>query len=197
MSNALRSDYKFKPIRGLEADIIGVDGVGGVPHTEGALLIATDTGKMWLDTPRQRVALGGSGAALLYGNSKNIEEKFDDFGNYYYLFPIEDLESHGSKPQVNDLIINSDGSFYRITEILDDVLSCLRIAVSGTGSGTGSTGGGGSAMMFRVNTLDTYDLINYQKKNIELTATSATDADKQPLDEVMIISWVLKTSEGV
>ena len=138
MSEALKTDYKFKPIRGLEADLIGVDGRGGVPHTEGALLVATDTGKMWLDTPKHRVALGGSGASLLYGASKDVVEKFDELGNYYYLFPVEDLEDNGSKPQLNDLILNSDGAFYRITAIKPDTLTCNRIAVSGSGSGSGS-----------------------------------------------------------
>jgi hypothetical protein len=48
-------------------------------------------------------------------------------------------------PEVNDLILNTDGCFYRVTDILDEVsVKTTRLTLQGTGTGGGSGGGGES-----------------------------------------------------
>ena len=103
----------FKPVRGFEEELMNI------PVTEGLVLFATDTGKMWMDTRNERVPLGGSGASLIYAQS-TPQAVADDDGNYFYIISPDDLDEPELKVQINDLILNSDGSFYRVVEILDD-----------------------------------------------------------------------------
>lgn len=106
-----KSGITFKPIRGLESDLT----LEALPITEGALLIATDTGRMWLDTQTRRVPLAGGGVNLLYGKALVLNRQ-DSYG-YYIFNPSTDLEDSNAKTNVGDLILNSDGKFYRIMSI--------------------------------------------------------------------------------
>ena len=59
--------------------------------------------------------------------------------------PYNDLEDETAVPKATDLIINQDGSFYKVISADKDsnIIHCSRIAVSGTGGGGGGGGGGG------------------------------------------------------
>jgi hypothetical protein len=42
--------------------------INGYKRTPGYIYFATDTGKIFLDTDRERVSLGGGGAQILYAS---------------------------------------------------------------------------------------------------------------------------------
>jgi hypothetical protein len=53
----------FRPVRGKESSILDL------PIIEGSAYFTTDTGKIFIDTADARLPMGGSGAAILYGNA--------------------------------------------------------------------------------------------------------------------------------
>ena len=189
--SALKSDYRFKPIRGLEADLLN-----NVPHTEGALLVATDTGKMWLDTPHKRVALAGSGASLLYGVAQ-VQQVADEGGNFTYLLSIDELEDPSVKVQINDLVLNSDGAFYRVLEVDEEesLLICSRLAVSGTGGGGGGSGVA-RGMNIKLVTPENTSLLNGQSFSITFTVNSAVDSEGEPTDDTLTTIIYLDADDG-
>ncbi|MDD7754089.1 MAG: hypothetical protein PUJ51_06230 [Clostridiales bacterium] len=108
------------------------------------------------------------------------------------------LNDPDTKCQVGDIIINSDGSFYRISLFPDDALSeiwCDRINAGGSG------GEGPSSLKkisVKIGAPATTNLINGQEFYIDVTATSAVEADGSILDDKLQITWSLseKTSSG-
>jgi hypothetical protein len=140
---------KFTPIRGAQENI------DKVQVTDGYFLMTTDTGKMYLDANGERIPLGGSGASVLYGNAPSTLEVDSDG---YYQLTYNYLEDSNAKPKAKDLILNQDGTFYRVVKIEDNVIYCRVIAVSGSG------GGGVSSLAKSINLtispLETTNLIN-------------------------------------
>lgn len=121
---------QFVPVRGKEKNIEILD------KQEGRLYFTTDTGKILMDVSNdERIILGGSGASLYYSLCESVSENVDGT----YSLPISSLEDQSAKPKEGDLIINSDGAFYKVLNITDEALVCSRLAVSGSGGG----GGGG------------------------------------------------------
>ena len=108
----------------------------------GCVYFATDTGKIYMDMDNERTTLGGSGAAVLYCTSSSVLK--DTEGNY--IISVNNLDDKGASPKEDDLIINSDGRFFRVNYFNKSSgdINCTLIAVSGTGGG-GSGGGGGGA----------------------------------------------------
>ena len=95
----------FRPVRGLEKTILGLG------YTDGHIYIATDTGKMFIDADGiNKKPLGGSGAAVMYASALTVAERAD--GTYNMAWA--DLDDELSMPKVDDLIINSDGRFFRV-----------------------------------------------------------------------------------
>ena len=123
---------KFIPAR-ITSDMLGDD----LLLSPGTLYFVTDTGEMYLDVSEdERIQVGGRGVAVLYGNDPEPE------GN---ALSGEFTLNFSEKCQENDLILNTDGCFYRVLEIDSDLgqVVCQQLAVSGSGSGGG--GGGGSS----------------------------------------------------
>ena len=187
--NSQKTNVSLKPIRGKEQDLLELDVV------EGALLIATDTGKMYMDANGKRVSVGGSGSPFIYAEAEGLEP--DEYGTYTLSF--DDLESEDMLPQVDGLIINSDGTFFRILEVNaeEQTMLCMIIAVSGTGGGGGT--GAGKAIAIKGKPLKTVSLVNGQKMSAFFTATSATYSDGSYMDEdELTITWSLSvTATGV
>ena len=130
----------FLPIRGQEQKILNQ-----VPFP-GALYFATDTGKMYMDVEDEATgelihkSIGGSGAAILYGKTAKLNELPDGT----FLLTKDDLENNEASVNMDDLIINIDGKFLRVSSLQGDgSFICSLLAVSGTGGGGGSGGGGG------------------------------------------------------
>lgn len=121
------SDTKFRPVQGADEKI------KQSPYTEGYVYFATDTGRIYLDTEGERVPLGGGGVSILYAQAAQVKENVDGT----YAIQIEDLDDSDAKPSMDDLIINSDGRFFKVIDSDDLEMICSLIAVSGTGGGGG------------------------------------------------------------
>lgn len=126
----------FIPNRGKE------DTIQAQAIREGNIYFATDSGKIFLDTATERLTIGGGGVAVLYATASSVSQDLTDLS---YIIYYSDLEDQESSPKKDDLIINSNGTFYKVRSYnqTSGILKCSRIAVSGTGGGGGSGGGSG------------------------------------------------------
>lgn len=117
----------------------------------GFVYFATDTQKIYLGEDNKLVPMSSS-KGYFYGN-KNIEP--DNSGNTpdpHVEFSLVDGEIEGDRlPEIDDLILNIDGCFYRVTEIIDEFnVGTNRLTLQGTGTGGSGSGGGESAANLRV-----------------------------------------------
>lgn len=141
---------KFRPVVGKEAKL------KTLPHNEGYVYYASDTGKIFLDVDGERVTMGGSGASLFYFEENNVAE----LPNGAYQLNLANM-ADGQDPSAikeNDLIINTTtGSFYRVFSVDQDAntVEAELLAVSGGGSGGGGGGGGGEvSTSIKIDVLD-------------------------------------------
>lgn len=125
----------FQPIKGTEEKIMRMG------KKEGYVYFATDSGKIFLDVDDdRRISVGGSGASIYYSSCQQVNKNV--IGQY--LIPKTDLDDPNASPKEDDLIININGSFYKVKRIDDNMIYCILLAISGTGGGGGGTGSGGS-----------------------------------------------------
>jgi hypothetical protein len=150
---------------------------------EGNIYFATDSGKIYLDTATDHMPIGGSGAAVMYASAKNVVEDLVDFT--YLLNRANDLDDKTTIPKKDDLIINSDGRFFKVLSYngTTDIIKCNLIAVSGTGGGGGGNTPGGGTTPSKYVTLksvdaspDTQVYIYGQSQYVKFTATATDDA---------------------
>lgn len=122
----------FRPVQGTEEQINGFD------CTAGYLYFATDTGKMYLDTTTERITVGGGGVAILYASATEVKQNLVDLS---YTIYFSDLDDKDTIPKPDDLIINKNGTFYKVLSYdkVTQIIKCSRIAVSGTGGGGSDT----------------------------------------------------------
>lgn len=113
----------FIPVCGTE------DKIANTKYNEGWVYFSTDTKKIYLDINDSRLPMGGN-TGIFYGNV--------DFGNFQgpeFEFIIEtDLEGNNI-PNIDDLIINTDGCFYKVIKKTLDRLVTKRIVLSGSSTG--------------------------------------------------------------
>lgn len=164
----------FRPVRGVEAKIVDQ------PLHDGYIYFATDSGKIYLDTATDRYSLGANGAAVLYANAENVI--FNTDNSYTILYSY--LDDQNAIPKAEDLVINSDGRFFRVNyyDSASGLINCKLIAVSGSGGGGGgSTPGGPDApsddpKVIKVTYHDlTYSFLNGRTYTIDFTALSQVD----------------------
>ena len=124
-----------------------------------------EDGKIYFTTDTKKILLGKNEKFLTMGNNLDIfygkkDIPIDNSGNVpnpnvtFYLNKINnetgllepEVDIGTSAPEVDDLILNIDGCFYKITGINDtkDIFYTERLTLQGTGSG--GSGGGGSAV---------------------------------------------------
>ena len=121
-----RQAVQFIPVRGLDKNIAS-EAVN--PITDGYVYFATDSGKIYVDSRGERVVMGAAGAAIYYGTLEKPEEV-----EGYFTFPVNTVSG---TPKVGDLILNSDGGFYKVVTSSSAGLVCIQVSVSGTGDGPG------------------------------------------------------------
>ena len=124
------SKIRFRPVQGPEEKI------KAYPQTDGYFYVATDTGRVYLDTATEnKIPIGSSGVQVIYGTEKDVGIDYDaDENPIGYSIRLSNLSS--SNPHVNDLILNSDGAFYRIKEFKlnddkEEVASCEKLLAGG------------------------------------------------------------------
>lgn len=172
----------FNPVRGTEA------GIAKIKITDGNVYYAIDSGKMYIDADKQRIAMGAAGAAIYYGDAKGLV--MDESTGYY---TITSTDVKGT-PKIGDLILNSDGGFYKVEILGEGIYICTLLSISGTG------GGGAIEVQTRpVITkleLDSYSLINGSTSYFNLEANSAFINDV-PIDETIRVQVTLGTKTSV
>ena len=159
---------KFRPVRGTESQI------EMQTIEEGYIYFATDSGHIYLDKDGERITMGGAGIAWYYANQPEVAQ--DDNDNY--IIPSDTVDTD-QLVKLNDLIINTDGAFYKVINYSGDNYVCSRIAVSGSGGG----GGGGPvvendlSLSIDSSTIDRgMTLIQGQNYYISVTGTSTIDS---------------------
>ena len=176
---------RFIPVQGTDAQI------EATPKHPGYVYVATDTGHMYLDineTETGRIAIGGTGGGgggtpVLYAKAK---PQLTGDGNY--TIQRTELEDKTVVVRVDDLILNDDGSFYRVLSIEDDVLTCMRIATGGSGAPDSKAT---PTKLTLLNDISGSTFINGQSQKLRFIATSATDALGNPLDKKIAVKWTL------
>jgi len=176
----------FRPARAIEEKIPPYDAT-----TNGYIWFAVDTGRIYLDTSTERVMVGSNGVAVLYGEFPKAAEPNEE-GKYE--FSIEDLAEGSSKPHINDLVLNSDGAFYKILEINGTQLICQQLAVSGGGNGTITPSG--SRTSLKIIDPPNKFLINGQEITVEFIASAEKDSEGNYTDEDVDITWTLEEAVG-
>ena len=136
------SDHAFAPYRGTEAQC------QAYPASPGAIFFAYDTNKIYFDDANgNRHVMSGSGIKFVYGDHVGELDESEDPA-YQGLFPYPKLDIEKAydlmeKPvetyQTEDIIINSDGTFYRIKKITQEYAYVEKILVAGTGGGGGGS----------------------------------------------------------
>ena len=139
MSEYKEVQYPFCPVRCKEEQLANLAPIDGYVY------FTTDTQKLFMakgDNIMEMCAAKG-----FYYGQKNIE--YDNSGNTpdpNVIFTLDEIE--GNKlPEVDDLVLNIDGCFYRVTDVLNEYeVKTTRLTLQGTGTGGGGTGGGGEAV---------------------------------------------------
>lgn len=186
---SITTNVAFRPVRGLQKEI------DNYPYTDGNYYFAVDTGKMYVDANGKRIGAGTSGSSVYVVDITSPEEATED--------GIYELDLTGAdgdvvaNPKEDDLLITSDGSFYRVlswSATDSSTVLCTRIAISGSGGG-GGTGPGSlfspKAKIEKIDPESSY-LINGRKASIKVKAISGKDPDDgTPLDKKLTIYWSL------
>ena len=140
--NVKKDPARFLPMRTKEA-YLGSQ----VPIQDGTLYFTVDTQKIFLGLPNgEKLSMGGN-TGIFYGKKEieypNDGTKLDPEVIFVMDEIAEQSDIEGLRlPLVDDLILNIDGCFYRVLDILDDVsVLTNRITLQGSGGG----GGGGSS----------------------------------------------------
>lgn len=171
----------FNPVRGTEASI------AKRPITEGNVYYAIDSGKMYVDTNKQRIAMGAAGAAIYYGTATDL--KIDELTQTYSI----GSDFVEGTPKVGDLILNSDGGFYKVGRVGESTYVCTLLSISGTGGGSVVTQTRPKVTRWAVaNTT----LINGSTAYVDLEAESLF-VDGVPIDDTLRIQVSLGTKTNV
>ena len=181
----MSSNPIFTPVQTTEATIKEQD----IQH--GYLYFATDTGRMYLDTATERIpvggGVGGGGVSIYYGDAKAPAK---DESTELYSIPIADVEDEFVKK--GDLILNSDGGFYKVKSITEENYVCELLSISGVG------GGGGSVVTEKKPTIkftiNNTNLINGQEAYFTVEGKSALENDGvTPVDTDLYVTYSLGT----
>ena len=174
---------KVWPIRGTEAQILEQ------PYYDGKLYFAYDTNKIYLDVKGSKHLMGGGNSGIVYANGTGdqVKKLSEDDNESDYSITLDALDNPNVEPQANDLVLNSDGRFFRVISVdsAQRLVYATLLAVSGTGGG----GGGGGPVVTPGLTIvpDTttvgsnFTYVSGQHFNIVFTVNATTDDDTADL----------------
>jgi hypothetical protein len=174
------SKVLFQPVR------ITEDKLKNKAYQNGTVYFTSDSGKIYMDTTTERIAMGAAGIAIYYGNAKlDVKEEITE-----YNLPKANVNGNA---KVNDLIFNSDGGFYKVTDVGENYYTCTLLAVSG-GGGTGSNKAIMPSIIECSVPAEYKTLINGQAAYFHLEAESAKDSNDRYLDSTLYVSYKLYVS---
>ena len=90
------------------------------------------------------------GINIRYGKKEIEYENSGQTPDPNVVFQIEELEPQEA-PLENDLILNSDGCFYKVNTVTDDSIATVRLTLQGTGSFGGGGGTGDGSGSYSIN----------------------------------------------
>lgn len=132
------SKIRFRPVQGPEEKI------KEYPQSDGYFYVATDTGRVYLDTATEnKMPIGSSGVQVIYGTDNTVEIEYDaDENPVAYLILLSKLSI--TNCHIDDLILNLDGCFYRIlgfalNENREECARCEKLTVAGAGGSGGDS----------------------------------------------------------
>lgn len=128
----------FNIVKGSEAAIKSCNPI------KGYLWFALDTRKIYYSDGEDFISMGGN-SSVFYGTLTWSEDNLPDSDQVEFDFTMADIEGDAT-PNVNDLILNNDGCFYRVTAIngagSSKTIRTLKLTIAGSGTGGGSGGSG-------------------------------------------------------
>lgn len=149
---------------------------------DGQLFFAVDTKQIYLDYDvdngiyegPERIKFGGS-TGIWYGN------KTDETEAGQVVFRLRQLEEATEYPSPKDLILNSDGSFFKVTEVDadSDEIIAIRLTVSGGGGGGGGTSGSSYIDYKRVGVKNRYFSVQDAQMLLTFQAYSTAGEDTE------------------
>lgn len=136
----------FRPVIGTDAQIQRSD------PSEGYVWFATDSKKIYYSDGNAFLSMGGN-SNIFYGVME-LEDTPDE-GQTEFIFTVFDIDGNDEVtdgnyaiPNIDDLILNKDGCFYRVTEVEesgeDAIIYTTKLTLAGGGGGGSSDGGGDS-----------------------------------------------------
>ena len=177
------TNVPFRPIRGSEAAI------SVLPIVDGYIYYATDSGKIYMDKGNKRISMGGgggsaNGASFFFGiYGRKIDE---DPETKMYYYPVSALDEGQEEPAVNDIILDDNGSLYRILVIGEEFYSCSLLPLSGSG--------GGPSIIRPTLTLSDIEnpiIINGQPFDLNFVVSSYTEENGAPFANTLTVYWSL------
>ena len=125
----------FNPVMGSE------ERVQSYGNSAGAVYFTTDTRRIYLDIDNKKLPMGGN-VSLFYGTMKPKGFIADDQEEFE--FTIDDIVKDSKTkleltPNVNDLILNDDGCFYKVLSVHGNMFNTRKLTIAGTGGGGSST----------------------------------------------------------
>ena len=144
---------------------------------EGFLYFVTDTKQLFLGKNNDFVNMCG-GTNIHYGTKKIEYENSGQAPDPNVLFKTGDLES-GENPLKDDLILNTDGCFYRVESVSEDNIATVRLTLQGSGGGNNSGGGDVTTAGYSINVTPQTNIFSSQSENMTIgfqaIAQQATD----------------------
>lgn len=180
--------FVFQPVRCLQEKL------NELPIDNGKIYFAYDTGSIYLDMADERKSMGNSSSGIIYANAREeeiVKVNPDDENNNNYFIPKNALENQAATPVIDSLVLNRDGRFFRVIEVLKNSPNITGILLAVSGSG------GGSIVQYsdriKLNKVDPESsyLVNGKEAFIQVNAISGRDIDGSYLDEKLTIHWTL------
>ena len=133
------TEYKFRPVRCTEEKL------KSITPLEGSLYFTLDTKKIFLAKDKELIQMCEN-KGFFYGTKKIDYNTGGNTPDPNVEFYLEEIEGE-LLPEVDDLILNIDGCFYRVKEQLDEYsVRTVRLTLQGTGTG-GSGGDTGTSFL--------------------------------------------------
>ena len=115
-----------------------------LPLEDGRLSFAVDSKKIYMDCDfedlhgmnfQNRISFGGN-SGIYYGNRTFSVDEIEQ-SSFLFYFPGDFNGDSNELPTIDDIIINSDGCFYRIIGIENNQITTNKLTVAGSGGGGG------------------------------------------------------------
>ena len=135
------ANVSFRPVQGTEAQIKATE------YQEGYVYFATDSKKIYLDANGEAKLPMGGNSGIYYGLMELEGEPPENQTEFE--FTVYDIEGNEESerlniPNVDDLILNKDGCFYRVIELLGEdentVIVTNKLTLAGGGNGPAGPG---------------------------------------------------------